>query len=321
MFYLELIFGLIILCGGAVMLTNSSAAVASRLHVSEFVIGLTIIAIGTSLPELTVSISSSLQGEAEVGIGNVIGSNIFNILLILGICSLIKPIELSRHNVRIDIPLCLIVTIIAIAMLYNGILTRIEAIALFIGYIASLIYSNTSSKEEDSPEDTESNEKFNWFIHISKISIGLSGLIFGANFTLEGASEIARSLNVSEAVIAITIIAGGTSLPELAAGIAAIRKGHYGLLIGNIIGSNMANILLILGCSGIITPLSVGNITPIDLFTALLSMILLFVFSLATREHKISRLMGVILLIVYGIYIANLTGIINLTILIPSWCC
>ena len=305
MTWILLIIGFTLLTVGATWLTNGSAAIAKRLNVSEYVIGMTIVAIGTSLPELTVSTASTLAGSSDIAIGNVVGSNIFNVFLILGLCSLFKPILLTKSNIRRDIPICIAVSLLFGALVWNGTLSRIEGVIMLLLYIAVLWYSFKGDKQEESSEEESDNEveSFSWLRSGGMVVLGLCGLIYGANLTLDSAIEIARSLGVSEAVIAITILAGGTSLPELAASLTAMFKGHSALALGNVLGSNVANILLILGTCSTITPLGMGGITMVDVAMAVAAGVVVFISALIVGHRRIMWCEGVVYLLCYGAYI------------------
>ena len=301
-----LIIGFTLITLGATWLTNSSAAIAHRLNISEYVIGMTIVAVGTSLPELTVSIASTFAGSADMAIGNIVGSNIFNILFVLGICALFTPVVFTKSNIRADIPLCLAVSVALLAMLLGGNLNRIEGLVLLLCYIAIIAYSIRSGKQND--ENVEIDEKFSWIKSLGMLLLGFGGLIYGADLTLDSAVTIARDLGVSERVIAITLLAGGTSLPELAASLAAILKGHGAMALGNVVGSNIANILLILGSCSTISPLFMKGITTIDLLVMVGAVVLLMLSALVFGKGKIVRGEGVVFLAAYVAYIWYLIG-------------
>lgn len=308
MAWLFLVIGLVLLTVGATWLTNGSVAVAKRLRISEYLIGMTIVAVGTSLPELTVSTASTIAGNADVAIGNVVGSNIFNVFLILGVCSLFAPVLFTRNNVRYDAPICIAVSLMMAAMLWNGSLSRVEGVVMLALYVAVLIFSYRLSRKEfvaDAAEDSELSDEapFVWWRSLGMIVFGLGGLIYGATLTLDSATEIARSLGVSESVIAITILAGGTSLPELAAGVAAMLKGHTGLALGNVLGSCIANILLILGASSSIMPLQMNDVTMVDIAVMVASAIAVLLSALVVGHRRITRGEGLVYLVAYAVYI------------------
>ncbi len=305
--WLILIIGFIMITSGATWLTNGSAAVAQRLKISEYIIGMTIVAVGTSLPELTVSVASTFAGSADMAIGNIVGSNIFNTLFILGICALIRPVSFTRNNLRVDIWLCLAVTIALVAMLWGGRLSRVEGIAMVLCYIAVLYFSIKLGKKEVIEEDTpQENSNFSWLKSLLLIILGFVALVYGANITLDSAISIARNIGISERVIGITLLAGGTSLPELAASLVAVARGHGALALGNVIGSNIANILLILGSCATISPLAMGGITYIDLGVMFGSAMLLAISARLFGHRVITRMEAVVFLAAYVLYIWHL---------------
>lgn len=289
---------------GATWLTNGSVAIAKKLRISEYIIGMTIVAVGTSLPELTVSTASALAGNADIAIGNVVGSNIFNVLAVLGVCALIASIPFSRNNMHFDAPITVLISLIFTALLFDGSLARWEGLLLLALYVGVMIFSFLKNRENAESENAE--EKFVWWRSVGMLVLGIAGLIYGANLTLDASIDIARSLGVSEAVIAITILAGGTSLPELAASVVAACKGHSALALGNVLGSNIANILLILGTCSTITPLSMSDITMIDLLVMNAAVLAVLFSAIVIRRQRISRLEGALYLIAYISYIIYL---------------
>ena len=312
--YILLIIGLALLTFCADLLTRGCVGMAARFRVPEFIIGLTVMAVGTSMPELTVSMISALKGSSSMAIGNVTGSNIFNTLVILGICAMVQPVVISKENVRRDIPICIGVSLllwIATADRLFGIsevntINRVEGIILFALYIATIIYSIRSGRK-DSDAQTESNEPpMGWGKIIIFIVIGLAGLIYGGNMCLESATAIARAWGVSESIIAITIVAAGTSLPELASSLSAIISKKPSLALGNIIGSNVANILLILGASASIKPLTMGTITQLDLGMVVGSAVILLLAALVMGKRRITRVEGALFFAAYVAYVVIL---------------
>ena len=310
--YILLIVGLALLTWGADLLTKGCVGMAARFRVPEFIVGLTVMAVGTSMPELTVSTMSAIKGSTDMAIGNVTGSNLFNTLIVLGVCALIRPMVFTKENVSRDIPLCIGASAILLVMaLYigepNGI-SRVEGMILFALYIVFVWYSIRSAKKDapDAEVGTDSQQSeasLGWGKILFFIVVGLAGLIYGGNLCLDSATAIARAWGVSEAIIAITIVAAGTSLPELASSIAAIANGKLSLALGNVIGSNVANILLILGLSGSIKPLTMGGITPLDMWMVVGSAVLLFLSALAIGQRRITRFEGIIYLAVYVGYV------------------
>ncbi len=303
-----LVLGLAVLTVGATWLTNGSVAVAERLRMSEYLIGLTIIAVGTSLPELTVSAASAVAGNPDVAVGNVVGSNIFNVFVILGICSFIAPLLFTAENIRRDIPMCIGVSLILAFMILDSRISRIEGIAMLILYAAVVYFSYRKDRNSANVErkSEQTDVKFSWAVSIVSIALGLAALIYGAHLTLKSATEIARSFGISESVIAITILAGGTSLPELASSIAATLKGHSGLALGNILGSNIANILLILGVCATIEPLPVTDITKVDIAVLVGSSLAVFISALVIGRRRITAYEGMVYLAIYAVYVGYL---------------
>ena len=314
--YILLIVGLVLLTYGANLLTKGCVGMAARFRVPEFIVGLTVMAVGTSMPELTVSTLSALNGSSDMAIGNVTGSNIFNTLIILGICAMIRPMVFTKENIRRDIPICIAASVLLLVMaLYIGTpkgVGRVEGIILFLLYIAFVLYSIRSAKKDapDAEAGTDDGKQteatMGWGKILFFIVVGLAGLIYGGNLCLDSATAIARAWGVSEAIIAITIVAAGTSLPELASSVAAIANGKLSLALGNVIGSNVANILLILGVSGSIKPLTMGGITPLDIWMVVGSAVLLLLSALAIGQRRITRFEGVLYLAIYVAYVVLL---------------
>lgn len=303
-----IIIGLALVLAGANFLTEGAAAVAEKFHVSEFVIGLTIVAVGTSMPEFVVSSSAAFRGSCDMAIGNVVGSNIFNVFLILGLCALISPLPLTKNNVRFDIPLTFLASFILFAFTSDTLLGtgsvdrigRIEGAIMFLCYIALMIYTIRTSKQDNPAGNAEPRMKM-WKAAIA-IAGGLVALIFGSRMFVDGASELARRMGISEAMIAITLVAGGTSLPELASSVVSIIKGQKGMALGNVLGSNIFNILFILGSCSVIRPLTLGDIDIIDILMVLLSATLPFIFAFTFRGRAINRIEGAAFLLIYAAY-------------------
>lgn len=309
---LLLIVGLGLILAGANFLTDGSAAVAQRFRVPEFIIGLTIVAVGTSTPELVVSVLSAAAGNSDVAIGNVVGSNLFNVFVILGICALIRPLVLTRSNIRRDIPFGMAASLILLAVTSDRLICagaadrigRIDGIVMLALYIALIWYTIRATKRpEAAPADANAKKPMALWLAIVMIAGGLAGLIFGGEMFLNKATELARRLGISESIIAITLVAGGTSLPELASSVVSLLKGKSEMALGNVIGSNIANILLILGVSATIHPLTMGGITMIDILMVVLSALLLFLTAFTFRRKQIDRWEGAIFLAIYVAYI------------------
>ncbi|WP_300720425.1 calcium/sodium antiporter [uncultured Alistipes sp.] len=314
-----LILGLALILGGANFLTDGSAALAQRFRVPEFIVGLTIVAVGTSTPELVVSVLSAAAGNSDVAIGNIVGSNIFNVFLILGVCALIAPLPLTGGNIRRDLPFLTAVSVLLLLLTSDRLLGlgevdaigRIDGIVMLLLYIALIRYTiraerRTAAQATQTTQTEKPQRSRSLWLIVVMIAGGLAGLIFGGELFLDSASAIARALGVSESVIAITLVAGGTSLPELASSVVSLLKGKSEMALGNVIGSNIANILLILGLSATIHPLTLGGITRIDLLTVLLSSVLLFVTAFTFRRKAVDRWEGAIFLVIYALYIGYL---------------
>ena len=316
---LLLIGGLILILLGANGLTNGAASVAKRFHIPPIVIGLTIVAFGTSAPELTVSVSSALKGSADIAIGNVVGSNIFNTLMIVGCTALFAPIVITRNTLRKEIPLCILSSIVLLICANDvfldkaseNILNRVDGLLLlcffviFMGYtfaIASKPVTMEQQAEYPVIEEETEIKSLPWWKSILYIIGGLATLIYGGQLFVDGATGIARNLGVSESIIGLTLVAGGTSLPELATSIVAALKKNPEIAIGNVIGSNLFNIFFVLGCSASITPLHLSGITNFDLFTLVGSGILLWLFGLFFAKRTITRIEGGVMILCYVAY-------------------
>lgn len=306
-----LIVGLVLILVGANYLTDGSAALARRFNISEFIVGLTIVAIGTSTPELVVSVISALHGSGEMAIGNVTGSNLFNGLLILGITTLIRPVPLTSDNIKKDIPLGILASIVLLVVCCDVLLGsdlrnnigRDEGVILLLLFVIFISYTIFSAKAPEVEEAAEEQKPMPIWLMLIMIAGGLAGLVFGGNLFQTSAVEVARSLGVSESMIAITLLAGGTSLPELAASAVSAFKGKSEMAMGNVLGSNISNIFLVLGASATITPLSLGGITMVDLLTVLGASILLWITAFSFKRNKIDRPEAVILIVAYIAYI------------------
>lgn len=306
-----MLFGaLALIIVGAMMLTDGSVALAERFKVPEFIVGLTIVAVGTSMPELTVSFISAINGSGEMAIGNVVGSNIFNVLATLGVSAVCVPVVFTKANIRRDIPICIAASLAMLgATALNEDITRLEGMLLLLGYGVMLFFTIRAEvraqKLEPKPVEESGDSKKQmplWRIPIWIIA-GLAGLIFGGDMFVDAASAVARAWGVPESTIAITLVAGGTSLPELASSIVAIIKGRSSLALGNVLGSNIANILLILGLCGTVTPLSMGSVDLIDIYVMVAASGAVMVSALVIGNDKITRFEGVMFLLSYAAYL------------------
>ena len=313
MTYIVLIISLVLLVVGANWLVDGAAAIARRYHMSEFIIGATIVGMGTSAPELVVSVISSIGGHGDIAIGNVVGSNIFNVLLILGITALLMPIKYTRDNVRRDIPLNIGVSLFVIVLCVlnkvgNGAyglgrLSGILMLCLFAYYLWSSLRSGRDGQaaSDDAVETTTGYYRYTSVCVISIVA-GLAGLIYGGNLFVDSASAIARQWGVSEAIIGLTIVAGGTSLPELVSSVIAVTKQKGQMALGNIVGSNIFNLLLILGTASTICPLTMGGITFVDWGAMLLSSLVLLAAAYTFKKHALDRKDALIFLLIYAGY-------------------
>lgn len=305
---LFLLLGLVLLYLGAEGLVRGSASLALRLGVGPLLVGLTVVAFGTSAPEMIVSVKAAYLGQGDISVGNVVGSNICNIGLILGFSALIIPIKVASQIVRIDTPIMIATTALAIALLYDGSLSRVEGVFIFLLLIVYIVFSiRLAKKQASDPLAQEFSEE----VKISKSGValdilmvigGLVLLVFGARFLVDSAIEIAKAVGLSEAVIGLTIVAVGTSLPEFATSLIAAIKKESDIAVGNIVGSNIFNILGILGVSAIITPLSSSGITGIDLGVMAAFAVALWCFSVT--GHRISRPEGLLMIVAYVGFVA-----------------
>jgi len=298
-----LIAGLALVVFGADWLVEGASGIARKAGISEFVIGLTIVGFGTSCPELVVSLTGAFKGLADISLGNVVGSNIFNTLLILGITSMIAPMAITRVNQTRDIPLVFGVTLLFILFgLYNNDVSRLEGIIFLLVFAAYIWYCFKFTPRETDTDTTEKQLKL-WKA-ICLVIVGLGGLIGGGQLFVDSATAIAKMIGVSDKFIAITILALGTSLPELATCIVAAAKHKGQLALGNILGSNIFNILLIIGASAVVTPLSFASMNYVDLGVLMLSTILLFSSCFVAKKDMIDRVDATFMLLSQAAYMA-----------------
>lgn len=314
---LILIAGLILILCGANWLVDGSSSIAKRFGISEFVIGLTIVGIGTSTPEMVVSFLSSFQGKADMAIGNIVGSNIFNTMMILGVTALISPLAITNSNIKRDIPLNIFVTVVLILLGMNftifGMgqdqLSRIDG-AILLAVFAWYLWVSFKSDNGDSEKDGEGIKEYKTFVSVLLIIAGLAGLVIGGRLFVNSATELAKMFGVSDKFIAITVMAAGTSMPELATCVVAALKGRGQLALGNVLGSNISNILLILGGAALINPLSFSGMTYVDLGAVLISAIFILLSAYCFKKKTLDRFEGFILILMEAAYmwylIANL---------------
>lgn len=311
--FLLLIAGLVLILMGANWLVDGASSIAKKTGMSEFIIGLTIVGIGTSTPEMVVSFISSFQGQTDMAIGNVVGSNIFNTLVILGITALLCPLAITKESLKRDLPLNIAVTVLLILLgLKNTIfgvgtnsLTRIDGVIMLL--ILALYFRLLLKKPKDGvieKEETngEATKVFSTGKSIIFILIGLVGLVVGGKLFVNSATDIAKFFNMSEKFIALTIMAAGTSLPELATSVVAALKGRGQMAMGNVLGSNISNILLILGASAVINPLSFSTMGPIDLGVVLVAAVFMLTSAYTFKKNTLDRFEAVILLLIEAGY-------------------
>lgn len=308
-----LLGGLVLILLGANYLTDGASSLAKRFKISDLVIGLTVVAFGTSAPELAVSLSSAIKGSADIAIGNVVGSNMFNTLMIVGCTAFFAPIVVTRNTLLKEIPLCILASVALLAisndMLFDkqplDVVSRTDGFLLLLFFIIFMVYTFSIARQHGDEEAEEVKQIPLWLSLIYIIG-GLAALVFGGNIFVDGATGIARSLGVSESVIGLTLVAGGTSLPELATSVVAALKKNPEMAIGNVVGSNLFNIFLVLGASATITPLNLIGITNFDLLSLVIASVILWFFGVFYKKRTITRVEGTILVVCYIAYTATL---------------
>lgn len=303
---LLLICGLLLLVKGADFFINGASAVAKRFKIPEIIIGLTIVALGTSAPEVSVSVGSALKGLGAVAIGNVLGSNIINVLLILGLTSSICALRLQKNSVKYEIPFLIFITIVlAFVGFYFHNLNRIFGLLLLLLFSSYLIYLFIVAKNTTNSDNSEVEKKQqNLLVSFCFIILGLSGLVYGSNLTIDSAISIAKVFEISDRVIGLTVVAIGTSLPELVTCVVAAIKKQPDIAIGNIVGSNIFNILFVLGVTIVINPVNFEKSFLFDALVGIVSIILLFAFTVFDR--KLNRIEGLSFLVIYIFYLIYL---------------
>ncbi len=318
---LLILIGFALLIKGADFLVEGSSNISKRFHIPEIIIGLTIVSIGTSMPELFVSITSAIDGYADMAVGNVVGSNACNMLLILGLSATIRPIVFKRETRLIEIPICLAITIIFMILAnINQDISRIEGIVLIVLFTIFIIYTIVMAKkgekfdskdEEERNESAKSSNKKETSIikDIIYVIIGIIGLKIGGDLTVNHSVNIANMFNISEKIISVTILAIGTSLPELMTSVTAAYKGKSDIAIGNIIGSNIFNMLLIIGVSSIINPVAYNITYNTEMYFLILGTVVLAMFPLIPPKNKMDRMNGITFLLLYGAYLGLLFNI------------
>lgn len=302
-----LLVGLGLVVYGSDILVDGASSVARKIGISEFVIGIIIVGFGTSCPELVVSVTGAIDGNSAVSLGNVIGSNVFNILMILGITAILSPIAITKDNKTKDIPILLCVTIFFCLIALKGTINRLDAVLFLAIFAIYLLYNFKAGKAEAAAIEEEVVEKnYGTFLSILMIVGGLAGLIFGGKLFVNNAVTLAHALGASDKFIAVTILAVGTSLPELMTCVVAAAKKKGQLALGNIVGSNVFNILLILGISGLIHPLDTSSFNYVDMGTIVASVLALFIFANASKKSQLSKPAGITFLLMEIIYMIYL---------------
>lgn len=295
-----IVVGVAMVLYGADRLTEGASALARRMKIPEIIIGLTIVAAGTSAPELFVSLVSALKGTPDMAIGNVVGSNTMNAMLIVGCAAIVAPMTISRDTVRKDIPFSIVASVLLILLTIDSFLGRIDGIILLAGFAAFMYYTLSQAGKGKMEETTEVKQQNPW-LSVAFVILGLALLVIGSNVFVDSASKVAYALGISEGVVGLTIVAGGTSLPELATSVVAARKGQSAIAIGNVIGSNVFNILLILGMTAAISPMQIQGITLIDLSMMMGSVVLVWLFS--RTRYTVERWEGTVLVAIYLAYL------------------
>ena len=297
-----IVFGILMVLWGAGKLTDGATSIAAKMKIPPMIIGLTVVAMGTSMPEFFVSFVSALKGTSDLAVGNVVGSNIFNTMLIVGTTALVTPMVIAKSTVKKDIPFAVLASAMLLPMAIDGSISRIDAAVLFAVFIAFMLYTvRSAKKDKDNDNEDEVKEMPVWRA-VAFLVLGLACLIVGSNLFVDGATAVASLLGVSEAVIGLTVVAGGTPLPELATSVVAARKGQCAIAMGNVIGSNVFNILMILGITGMIHPMSIIGITRLDFIVMQLSIILLWIFSFT--KYTVARWEGGLLVALFLAYMA-----------------
>ena len=289
---LYIIFGAVVVLWGADRLTDGATALAQRMKIPQIVIGLTVVAMGTSMPEFFVSLMSALHGTSDLAVGNIVGSNIFNTMAIVGIAAVVAPMTISRNTVRKDIPFAVLASALLLMMCYNLEISRWEAAVLFVVFIIFMVYTVRMGMKNGDEQAIEQPPMALWKA-VGLLILGLLCLVGGSDLFVNGAKSVAKMLGVSDAVIGLTVVACGTSLPELATSIVAARKGQSAIAIGNVIGSNVFNILMILGITGMVLPMNIQGITTLDLSVMMGSMVLVWLFSYT--KYTVERWEGALL--------------------------
>ena len=306
---LLIIVGIVLVLKGADLLTKGGADLARRMNVPELVVGLTIVAAGTSAPELFVSLVSALKGTPDLAVGNVVGSNIMNTLVIVGVTAMVAPMAISRQTVFKDMPFTVGASALLMVVALDGVhslslwgntISRLDGVLLLLGFVAFMYYTFSMARKGEA-EAVATKQPVSAWLCVVLMLVGLAMLVAGSELFVQSASSLAAALGVSESVIGLTIVAGGTSLPELATSIVAARKGQSAMAIGNVIGSNVFNILLILGLTATVCPMQIGGITMVDMAMMVVSVVVLWFFSYT--KLTVARWEGAVLTAAYLAYL------------------
>lgn len=300
--YIVLVVGFILLIKGADYFVDGSASVAKKLRVPTMIIGLTIVAMGTSAPECAVSIAASVKGSNTMAISNVIGSNIFNLMVVCGACALFTPLAVKASTLKQEFPLSILAALMLLAMGYFGMsIGRMDGVILLVVFTAFLVWMVMSAKKARANTEQEEIETLPAWKCLLFIIGGIAAIVIGGDFVVDSASNIAERFGLSPTLIGLTVVAFGTSLPELVTSLVAAKKGETDMALGNVIGSNLFNILLVLGIAGAVSPMAVLMENIIDDIILIAVSALVWIF--AWRKQKLSRIHGVIMLAVYAVYV------------------
>lgn len=297
---LFLVLGFVMLWKGADWFVDGASAVATKFGIPQIVIGLTIVAMGTSAPEATVSIISSVQGNADIAVGNVLGSNVMNVLIILGLSAVVLPLIVQKNTVYIEIPFVIAITVILLLLGLDGKVGRIDGIILILLFVVYMVYLFICAKRNKEEPLEEPEKKKPLWLAIVFTLVGLAIVVAGSKFTVDTATFLAKKVGLSERIIGLTIVALGTSLPELFTSVSASKKNNPDIAIGNIIGSNIFNIVFVLGLASIVAPLNYAREFLVDSFFALGAVVLLLL--LVMPKKKLPRWAGALMLATYSVY-------------------
>ena len=300
--YLHLVVGFVLLIKGADFFVEGSSDIARLFKIPSVVIGLTIVAAGTSAPEAAVSITAGLAGSNDIALNNVIGSNLFNLLVVVGICAAIKVFTADEVIFKRDLPICIGLTALLTVFLFDGVLNWVDGLILLVLFVAYIAMTVIHAMKHRTHEDEEQKQR-KWYLSLLFIAGGLAGVIFGGDLVVDSASKIAVNLGMSEALVGLTIVAVGTSLPELVTSITAARKGDSGMALGNVVGSSIFNIVFILGSSSVLSTISTNPDTMFDILFCLGVTIFTFV-AIALCKKKVNRPVGIAMVLLYIAYMA-----------------